>query len=402
MLLSAQLVRHTSRAWQPCKAWGILSDGQRFTSPSIWAWTGASCVAVARPPPNSYLAAMHTWGMQGVGYRLISSCLHDACMGHARRGVPFDQLVPGNKCTHALGMPGVGYCLSSRACSEAWGMQGVGYSLKVKGLCRARTGSRARWWTTTSAATGATGWPPPASQVAYPDTLSTEICACLLCFYMSLTLPIALRRGPHQPLQHHQAEQGVHSQLRCLIQLSASQYKEDQSEPTGFRNCKYPMQDYDEKGDYIRTWVPELAKVPAPSLFEPWKLSTADQQAFGVQIGVRNPFARSLTPSTNRCVAPSMSACGLRCLLGMHSHRVRAEHAGLACGLTIYKCSSLVMEVRDCPAGGLPGTCEVEIYLRQLQSKRAPQWRRPWQGQGRRRRQRGPRRRQTPEERRRW
>ena len=46
------------------------------------------------------------------------------------------------------------------------------------------------------------------------------------------------------------------------------------------------VQDYDEKGDYIRTWVPELAKVPAPSLFEPWRLSRDDQAKFGVQIGV--------------------------------------------------------------------------------------------------------------------
>ena len=47
------------------------------------------------------------------------------------------------------------------------------------------------------------------------------------------------------------------------------------------------VQDYDAKGEYIRTWVPELAKVPAPSLFEPWKLSSADQERFGVRIGVR-------------------------------------------------------------------------------------------------------------------
>jgi hypothetical protein len=46
------------------------------------------------------------------------------------------------------------------------------------------------------------------------------------------------------------------------------------------------MQDYDKEGDYIRTWVPELAKIPAPSIFEPWRLSNADQQKFGVQIGV--------------------------------------------------------------------------------------------------------------------
>ena len=45
-------------------------------------------------------------------------------------------------------------------------------------------------------------------------------------------------------------------------------------------------QDYDEQGDYIKTWVPELAKVPAPSIFEPWRLSRGDQEKYGVQIGV--------------------------------------------------------------------------------------------------------------------
>ena len=46
-------------------------------------------------------------------------------------------------------------------------------------------------------------------------------------------------------------------------------------------------QDYDEKGEYIRTWVPELGQVPAPSVFEPWRLSREDQQKYGIQIGVR-------------------------------------------------------------------------------------------------------------------
>ena len=46
-------------------------------------------------------------------------------------------------------------------------------------------------------------------------------------------------------------------------------------------------QDYDEKGEYIKTWVPELSQIPAPSVFEPWRLSREDQQKYGVQIGVR-------------------------------------------------------------------------------------------------------------------
>ncbi|CAL5221743.1 g3993 [Coccomyxa viridis] len=54
-------------------------------------------------------------------------------------------------------------------------------------------------------------------------------------------------------------------------------------------NITKQSKDYDEQGDYIRTWVPELAKVPAPSLFEPWRLSRADQDKCGVQIGVDYP-----------------------------------------------------------------------------------------------------------------
>ncbi len=51
------------------------------------------------------------------------------------------------------------------------------------------------------------------------------------------------------------------------------------------------LQDYDEKGDYIRTWVPELAKIPAPSIFEPWRLSRGDQEKYSVQIGVSVYFS---------------------------------------------------------------------------------------------------------------
>ena len=54
------------------------------------------------------------------------------------------------------------------------------------------------------------------------------------------------------------------------------------------------LQDYDEKGEYIRTWVPELAKVPAPSLFEPWRLSRRDQDKFGVQIGVGRCYLHTI------------------------------------------------------------------------------------------------------------
>ena len=45
--------------------------------------------------------------------------------------------------------------------------------------------------------------------------------------------------------------------------------------------------------------MPELAKVPAPSLFEPWRLSRADQEKYGVQIGVSIPL--TIRSSLNTC-----------------------------------------------------------------------------------------------------
>lgn len=37
-------------------------------------------------------------------------------------------------------------------------------------------------------------------------------------------------------------------------------------------------QDYDLAGDYIKTWVPELARVPPSRIHEPWLMSKEDQE----------------------------------------------------------------------------------------------------------------------------
>ncbi|MDX2285425.1 MAG: DASH family cryptochrome [Bacteroidia bacterium] len=46
---------------------------------------------------------------------------------------------------------------------------------------------------------------------------------------------------------------------------------------------------YDPKGEYIRTWVPELAQAPLPMLFEPHLASRQQWQRFGVELGVTYP-----------------------------------------------------------------------------------------------------------------
>jgi deoxyribodipyrimidine photo-lyase len=42
---------------------------------------------------------------------------------------------------------------------------------------------------------------------------------------------------------------------------------------------------FDPEGTYVRRWVPELAAVPLPRLFEPWTMSDDEQEAAGCVIG---------------------------------------------------------------------------------------------------------------------
>ncbi len=49
--------------------------------------------------------------------------------------------------------------------------------------------------------------------------------------------------------------------------------------------------DYDASGEYVRHWLPELRGIPPghAKTHEPWKLSEAEQQKFGVALGVDYP-----------------------------------------------------------------------------------------------------------------
>ena len=62
---------------------------------------------------------------------------------------------------------------------------------------------------------------------------------------------------------------------------------------------------YDENGDYVRYWLPELARVPSDKIHKVWQLTPAEQQAYGVVLGKDYPLPivetkAGLEPPSNR------------------------------------------------------------------------------------------------------
>jgi deoxyribodipyrimidine photo-lyase len=78
-------------------------------------------------------------------------------------------------------------------------------------------------------------------------------------------------------------------------------------------NLVKQAKDYDPRGEYLRHWLPELANVPAPRIFEPWTMSRAEQEQYRCQIGVdypAPPAARELAGRAAGAPAPRFGGGG--------------------------------------------------------------------------------------------
>lgn len=59
-------------------------------------------------------------------------------------------------------------------------------------------------------------------------------------------------------------------------------------------NIVKQSKDYDQHGDYVRLWLPELKDVPTEFIHEPWKMNNFQQTEYSCRIGVDypNPIAK--------------------------------------------------------------------------------------------------------------
>ena len=64
-------------------------------------------------------------------------------------------------------------------------------------------------------------------------------------------------------------------------------------------NIVKQSKDYDQNGDYVRHWLPELKDVPNSCVHEPWKMTQFDQKDFNCRLGVDypNPIIPPFGPS---------------------------------------------------------------------------------------------------------
>lgn len=106
----------------------------------------------------------------------------------------------------------------------------------------------------------------------------------MLVTFLSFTLWQDWRKGAlHLARQFLDFEPGIHYP-QFQMQSGSSGYH-----TMRIYNPTAQCEKHDPEGVFVRKWLPELANVPAPLIYEPWKMTEMEQVFYGCSIGVDYP-----------------------------------------------------------------------------------------------------------------
>ena len=84
--------------------------------------------------------------------------------------------------------------------------------------------------------------------------------------------------------------------------------------------------EHDKEGVFIKKWIPELKDIPAPVLFEPWKMSLIDQVAYHCKIGKDYPKPIIDISETYKYAASKLWSFKSNNLVKEESNRILQKH----------------------------------------------------------------------------